>query len=124
MSRENRVNPGAYTQAGRLTPDDAAREMAKQRQPGSNGHDKNNPKSRASAWMNQAQQARARAGTPAVTSSGWVDRLGGSLALIGVAFGTVCLSLYLMRRRSAARAISDQVPATNHTPGRPYAYGI
>ena len=32
MSRENKVNPGNYTQAGRLTPDDSAREMAKQRQ--------------------------------------------------------------------------------------------
>jgi hypothetical protein len=26
MSRENKVNPGRYTQAGRLSPDDAARE--------------------------------------------------------------------------------------------------
>jgi hypothetical protein len=126
MSRENRVNPGTYTQAGRLTPDDAAREMAKQRQSASNGHDKN-PKSRATAWMNQAEQARERTITPALTSSGWVDRLGGSLALIGVALGTVCLSMYLMRRRSTARASSDsadQSPATNHTPGRPYAYGV
>lgn len=32
MSRSNKFNPGQYTQAGRLTPDDAAREMAKQRQ--------------------------------------------------------------------------------------------
>ena len=31
MSRENKVNPGKYTQRGRLSPDDAAREMAKQR---------------------------------------------------------------------------------------------
>lgn len=30
MSRQNKVNPGKYTQRGRLTPDDAAREMAKQ----------------------------------------------------------------------------------------------
>jgi hypothetical protein len=32
MSKENKVNPGQYTQAGRLTPDDTAREMKKQRE--------------------------------------------------------------------------------------------
>lgn len=32
MSRVNKVNPGKYTQAGRLTPDDTAREMKKQRE--------------------------------------------------------------------------------------------
>ena len=32
MSRVNKVNPGKYTQRGRLTPDEAAREMAKQRE--------------------------------------------------------------------------------------------
>ena len=32
MSRENKVNPGTYTQAGRLSQDDAAREMKKQRE--------------------------------------------------------------------------------------------
>jgi len=30
MSRQNKVNPGMYTQAGRLSPDDAARERMKQ----------------------------------------------------------------------------------------------
>ena len=30
MSKENKVNPGSYTQAGRLSQDDAAREMKKQ----------------------------------------------------------------------------------------------
>ncbi len=30
MSRENKVNPGMYTQRGRLTQDDAARELRKQ----------------------------------------------------------------------------------------------
>jgi hypothetical protein len=30
MSKRNKVNPGQYTQAGRLAPDDAARERAKQ----------------------------------------------------------------------------------------------
>ena len=35
MSRQNKVNPGMYTQRGRLTPDDAARELAKQREIGS-----------------------------------------------------------------------------------------
>ena len=31
MSRENKVNPGKYTQAGRLSQDDSAREMVRQR---------------------------------------------------------------------------------------------
>lgn len=31
MSRQNKVNPGMYTQRGRLTQDDAARELARQR---------------------------------------------------------------------------------------------
>ena len=35
MSRQNKVNPGMYTQRGRLTQDDAARELAKQRNVGS-----------------------------------------------------------------------------------------
>ena len=32
MSKENKVNPGQYTQAGRLTPDEMAREQVKQRE--------------------------------------------------------------------------------------------
>ena len=35
MSRQNKVNPGMYTQRGRLTNDDAARELRKQRSVGS-----------------------------------------------------------------------------------------
>jgi len=35
MSKHNKVNPGLYTQAGRLSQDDAAREMKKQREVGS-----------------------------------------------------------------------------------------
>lgn len=31
MSKQNKVNPGNYTQAGRLSQDDVAREMKKQR---------------------------------------------------------------------------------------------
>jgi hypothetical protein len=31
MSKQNKVNPGSYTQAGRLSQDDTAREMKKQR---------------------------------------------------------------------------------------------
>jgi hypothetical protein len=31
MSKENKFNPGSYTQAGRLSPDDAARERTRQR---------------------------------------------------------------------------------------------
>ena len=35
MSRQNKVNPAHYTQRGRLTQDDAARELARQRSIGS-----------------------------------------------------------------------------------------
>ena len=35
MSRQNKVNPGRYTQRGRLTQDDAARELRKQKLIGS-----------------------------------------------------------------------------------------
>ena len=35
MSRQNKVNPGMYTQRGRLTQDDAARELKRQRELGS-----------------------------------------------------------------------------------------
>ena len=35
MSKHNKVNPGTYTQAGRLSPDDMAREQVKQREAGS-----------------------------------------------------------------------------------------
>ena len=35
MSKHNKVNPGTYTQAGRLSPDDAARELMKQVDTGS-----------------------------------------------------------------------------------------
>ena len=35
MSRQNKVNPGRYTQRGRLTQDDAARELHKQSESGS-----------------------------------------------------------------------------------------
>ena len=35
MSKHNKVNPGTYTQAGRLSPDDAARERMKQVDAGS-----------------------------------------------------------------------------------------
>ena len=31
MSKQNKVNPGSYTQAGRLSQDDVAREMKKQK---------------------------------------------------------------------------------------------
>jgi hypothetical protein len=39
MSKRNKVNPGQYTQAGRLSADDAAREHSKQNQPGIGSRD-------------------------------------------------------------------------------------
>jgi hypothetical protein len=38
MSKQNKVNPGTYTQAGRLSPDDTAREMKKQREMAASGN--------------------------------------------------------------------------------------
>ena len=35
MSKDNKVNPGTYTLAGRLSQDDSAREYKKQRETGS-----------------------------------------------------------------------------------------
>ena len=121
MSRENRVNPGTYTQAGRLTTDDAAREYAKQRQPLNGGLGKAHPRSRSQAWMHQADQAREMSGpAEAATSQTW----GTALVLFGAA--AVCLSLYAAKRlASAAMARRHQpAPATNHTPGSTYAYGV
>lgn len=121
MSRENRVNPGTYTQAGRLTPDDAAREMVKQRQSLSHSHGKGNPKARSEAWMHQASRERDN-------TADAVDRSQASAALFMLAAGAaICLSLYAVGRLGAAawsRRATSSVPATNHTPGQRYAYGI
>lgn len=114
MSRRNPVNPGTYTQAGRLTPDDAARELVKQRQV--TGHGKGHPKPRTEAWMHQASRSHDTtvAPEPAHTSP----------AIFLLAAGAaICLSLYMVRRLAARRSAST-VPATNHTPGRPYTYGV
>ena len=43
MSKQNKVNPGTYTQAGRLSADDTAREMKKQRELSSPDHDSAEP---------------------------------------------------------------------------------
>jgi hypothetical protein len=122
MSRENRVNPGMYTQAGRLSPDDAAREIAKQRQPLNGGHGKGNPKSRSEGWMNQAAEAREASNAPAAAATeAW------SAAFMLFSAAAVCLSLYAAKRLASAarsRRSASSVPATNHTPGRPYAYGV
>jgi len=119
MSRDNRVNPGTYTQAGRLTPDDAARELVKQRQSISSSHGKGNPKARSEAWMHQATRPRD---TAAPEEESHAPAAGFMLA----AGAAICLSLYVAGRLAAAwsRRSTSSVPATNHTPGRPYAHGI
>jgi hypothetical protein len=43
MSKQNKVNPGTYTQAGRLSADDTAREMKKQRELSSPAQDEAEP---------------------------------------------------------------------------------
>lgn len=122
MSRENRVNPGTYTQAGRLTPDDAAREMVKQRQSISGSHGKGNPKARSEAWMHQASRVRETATSRPAEGSHT------SAAVIALAAGAaICLSLYVAQRLAFAawsRRTTSSVPATNHTPGSPYAHGV
>ena len=51
MSRHNRANRDRYMQAGRLTPDDMARERMKQNKRGSSTSEKEMPRERA---MNRA----------------------------------------------------------------------
>jgi hypothetical protein len=57
MSRANKVNRDRYTQRGRLTPDEAARELAKQRESVSSGRtgsgDKAVPKKPAGSQKDQ-----------------------------------------------------------------------
>jgi len=43
MSKQNKVNPGNYTQAGRLSQDDVAREMKKQREVEATQNESNPP---------------------------------------------------------------------------------
>lgn len=101
MSRVNKVNPGKYTQRGRLSPDDSAREMAKQRQAfvGADGTD--NPKSRSEAWMHQAENARAitetRALPPAQTA--WGEMILSGLGSISAGLG----ALGIVAGRQASR---------------------
>lgn len=101
MSKENKVNPSQYTQRGRLTPDDAAREMAKQRQSHLGAHGKGNPKGRAERWMMQAEQAREINATVQAPQTGtaWGDLLLAGLGSISAALG----ALGIVAGRQAAR---------------------
>ena len=54
MSRQNKVNPDHYTQGGRLSPDDLARERQKQGNSGLRGAGKNRP---LPPWMLQQPSA-------------------------------------------------------------------
>jgi hypothetical protein len=71
MSKPNKVNPGMYTQRGRLTPDDAARELRKQRAIGSRHSGPVNPKTstlrepaRATTRVEKAADNEATRETP------------------------------------------------------------
>ena len=101
MSRENKVNPGKYTQAGRLTIDDAAREMAKQRQAPLGPDGKGNPKSSSQAWMHQAEQARELDQIKALPPAqiGWGERIVTGLGSISAGLG----ALGIVAGRQAAR---------------------
>jgi hypothetical protein len=57
MSKYNKVNPGQYTQRGRLTPDETARELDKQRQAAS-------PKQAEGSKFGEADFAAAQADQP------------------------------------------------------------
>ena len=68
MSKKNKVNPGQYTQAGRLSPDDAAREGRKQDVPVASGRSGSGQKAvptgisnRESAAEEQEERERLRA---------------------------------------------------------------
>jgi hypothetical protein len=61
MSRQNKVNKDNYTQAGRLTPDDMARERQKQQKPDHEGM-RNGVTNRAPG---PRQKGGERASTPA-----------------------------------------------------------
>ena len=90
MSKENKVNPSQYTQRGRLTPDDAAREMSKQRQSSLGSQGKGNPKSRSEAWMMQAEKAREITAVQAPqTGTAWGDRLLAGLGSISAGLGAL-----------------------------------
>lgn len=100
MSKENKVNPSQYTQRGRLTPDDAAREMAKQRQSFLGAEGKGNPKSRSEAWMHQAEKAREMTPVqPPQTSTAWGDQILAGLGSISAGLG----ALGIVAGRQAAR---------------------
>ena len=57
MSRHNKVNPDHYHQAGRLTPDDMARERTKQRSTPSGGRQR--PQKPAPPWLSEDAVADA-----------------------------------------------------------------
>lgn len=100
MSKENKVNPSQYTQRGRLTPDDAAREMSKQRQSSLGSQGKGNPNSRSEAWMMQAEKAREITAVQAPpTGTAWGDLLLAGLGSISAGLG----ALGIVAGRQAAR---------------------
>ena len=59
MSKQNKVNPGTYTQAGRLSPDDAARERMKQADTASTRHLEGRPPTQLKATPSGKSEADA-----------------------------------------------------------------
>ncbi len=64
MSRQNKVNPGMYTQRGRLTQDDAARELKNQRHVGAphtwqHGHNDKLPSFKGSEPIEREEEVEA-----------------------------------------------------------------
>jgi len=106
MSRVNRVNPSMYTQAGRLTPDDAAREQAKQRS--ASGRPRMEPRDRREPWRHQAENARRRMDTRDANGPGVPARhiQRGPALVLACAFAAVVLTLVGLRRGMSARPLS------------------
>jgi hypothetical protein len=60
MSRQNKVNKGSYTQQGRLTPDDMARERMKQAENGGGANETGQPKGKAGPIPGERESTRPR----------------------------------------------------------------
>jgi hypothetical protein len=60
MSKQNKVNTSNYTQEGRLTPDDMARERMKQAENGGRANEMSHPKGKAGPIPGERESSRPR----------------------------------------------------------------
>lgn len=85
MSKRNKVNPGQYTQSGRLSPDDAAREQRRTAPP--QGADRRDINRMAERDTRSSSKSGSRSGAQKAAASKYVDRSQPASAKIGGAFG-------------------------------------